>query len=112
MALVEYSTGSVSSLCTEESPLGSKESCGGQGGKFGQDHIDKWFKLIGCRDIFRITSCVETYWTAGSSLDPNLLADPYMHELMLIIVEVSPSMSVKKTDLRDAIILSHKNSPC
>ena len=112
MALVEYSTGSVSPLCTEKSPSGSKESCGGQGGKFGQDHIDKWLKRVGCRDIFRITSCVETYWTAGSSLDPNLLADPYMHELMLIIVEVSPSMSVKKTDLRDAIILSHKNSPC
>ena len=66
--------------------------------------LECWMQKVMSRDIYRRTQCVDTYWTAGSSLDVKLLTDPYVHELMVLLVAQYPSMNIKKTLLRDSIL--------
>ena len=42
---------------------------------------------VGTRDLYKITVCVEVYWTAGSGLEVSLLTDSYIHELVLALVD-------------------------
>lgn len=70
--------------------------------------FETWMKRVMPRDIYRHTQCVEKYWAHGSSCDVNLLTDPYVHELMLLLVELAPSMEIKKTALRESILRCHK----
>ena len=74
--------------------------------------LEGWMKRIECRDICRTTHCVELYWNHGSGIDVNLMADPYIHELMLRLVVAYPTLNIKKTDLRDGILRCHQNKPC
>ena len=109
MAIVQVSTETRSLANTESNVCGS---CDDAVGGFGLKHIQKWMKSVASRDLFHMTSCVESYWTAGSSLDINLLTDPYIHELMMVIVAVDPTLDPKKSTLRDAILECHKEKPC
>lgn len=67
---------------------------------------------IDTRDMWHVLTCVDRLWNKGSSLNPELLAQPYVHALMLRIVAEDPELNPSKVSLREGILRCHNEAPC
>ena len=74
--------------------------------------FEKWFRIVHSRDVFHVSEVIDRLWTRGSGIDVDLLGDPYLYELAVLLASEEPTLDIKKAELRDSLLNRHKARPC